>query len=259
MKKNGLILFVVLAVIIGLGLFLYPKFLGNSDNDGPSEEAVAQAKEFFTRLQDRENKLLSDTSAPAVTRNGRALQVKTSTGTLLEFKDCLDCGPEKDVEHYFVERFADPPSVLIYRQYYEADDNVLVTDDGQMHELPSFPIFSPDRKNFVVVSAAAAFNWNGIEMWGREGRHYVRQMRFEPEEAELYRFLGWDGNERVKLEFSHPPMDGGAKVVCQRAEIVRDGRGWAVRPTRPEETKEGACPHTDDWIPVELRRDGGSL
>lgn len=256
MKKTGLIIFTVLAIALAIILIFFPKLLsdnGQAVSDQNEQEEKA-AKEFFSRLQDREAILLGQAGlAPAVQRDGRNLIISTSSGKKIDLKDCLNCGPEKDVEHYFIERITDPAAVLIYRQYYEADNYAMILSDGTILELPAYPVFSPDKKSFIVVSAAEAFNWNGIEVWEKDGDHFSRRLRFEPQAAEMYRFLSWDGNDHAKLEFTRQEREDNPQPVCQGAELKREGRSWTIKALQGV-VREGPCPHVDDWVPVELRR-----
>ncbi|HRO66397.1 MAG TPA: hypothetical protein PL182_02405, partial [Pseudobdellovibrionaceae bacterium] len=224
------------------------------DTDVPmSEEAdVPPDESFFARLEKNEADLIRKLGHPRVARDGRTLTITTSSGKVTQLKDCLDCGPEKDIEHYLVTRFSKPDAVLIYRQLYEGDDYTLITDDGVPHQIPSYPVFSPDRKAFVVVSASEAFNWNGLEMWQSKGSSFERKLHYEPKVYEIYRFLGWDGNDRVRLEYSGYTDGESGSPLCRAAEIRREGAQWKVNPL--QETREGFCPFTEEWLPEYLRR-----
>jgi hypothetical protein len=251
-------LFAVVIVAVTVGIFLTLKLI--DQNRGLLEEPTPEesaADQFFERLEQRQKELLKSSEFPQVSKEDRQLTVRFQNGDPKFFTDCLDCGPEKDIEHFFVERFADPAAVLIYRQFYEGDDQVLVTGDGNVFELPSYPIFSPDKKSFVVVSAAEAFNWNGVEVWDKDSKAgFVRKLHHEPKQADLYRFLSWDGNDLVKLEYSTYEAGPDSKAICQGAELVREKNEWKLRDVKNQVRAE-FCPYTEDWIPEALRRFGG--
>lgn len=256
-KKRVLLLFVAFVLTaLSVGLILYLRNPAKTCAFNCISRSDPRDDDFFIRLDAHEQTLLKEkTKQPVVEREARSLKIKGAGNEVIELRDCLDCGPEKDVEHHFVDRFENPASVLIYRQFYESDDYVLVTIEGQQYEIPSYPVFSPDRQRFVVVSAAEAFNWNGIELWEKDGSRYLRNLKFEPKGSELYRMLGWDGNEKVKLEFSKYNDPDSGEAVCQGAELVKSGREWNVK-TLDGVSKDDFCAYTEDWIPEFLRRYG---
>lgn len=261
MKKQPWTLFFFTVGIAVVAAFVIYVLRASSELAGPSsppsaDDTVENGEDFFERLDAREADLLTHgKNVPEVSRDGRTLKVSLSHGSPIEFKDCLDCGPEKDVEHYLVDRFTDPAAVLIYRQFYESDDYVLVLADGGRIDIPSYPVFSPDKKKFVVVSAAEAFNWNGLELWDKDnGNRYTRRLHFEPKGNDMYRFLAWDGNDKVKLEATRNDNDSD-QTVCQGAVLEFQHNSWVVHDV-PGTLRENACPAAEEWIPEALRRFG---
>lgn len=213
-----------------------------------ANEETADKGDFFTRLKERETQLLSKGGMPSVTRHDKSLKILPSSGNPLEFKDCYDCGPEGDVEHYLIERLEKPAAVLVYRQYYEGDDEVLVTSDGFKHELPSWPVFSKDGNAFVVVSTSEAFNWNGLQVWEKSGGHYLKKFEYEPKGYEQFSLIGWKDGNRISLNLSN--RDAKGREQCQGAELVKKS-SWKLE--RAKKASEGFCPLEPTWLPNFLR------
>lgn len=213
------------------------------------EEAAAAADDFFARLKNLESSLLAKDAVPSVTRHDHALKILPTSGIPLEFKDCYDCGPEGDVEHYVIARLDDPKAVLIYRQYYEGDDEVMVTSDGTKHELPSWPVFSPDRKSFAVVASSEAFNWNGVQLWEKSGERFVKKFEYEPKGYEVFSFLEWKGADRAELQLS--ARDSKGREQCLPAALVRRKGAWKLEKSKTG--KNAFCPNDAAWLPDFLR------
>lgn len=247
-QKKMLILAAVLLVGF-LGLY----FQGIGTKPTPQEihvqSDIPEGEDFFERLEKNEADLLATTGEPKVTREGRSLRILPASGSTVILEDCIDCGPEKDVEHFLVERFSKPDGVLIYRQLYEGDDFLWITARGESHTLPAYPVLSPDRTHLLVVSASEAFNWNGLEVWEFTTSGLQRVFQYEPETSEIYQFLSWSEPRSVQLRFSGYEDEA---PVCRAVEL-RQEKGLWKRVLRPDQI-EGFCPPQEDWVPRFLRR-----
>ena len=236
-----------------LSLLMYGTGMNQLEQPGIlSQSDVPEGEDFFERLEKREADLLGGTSSPAIAREGRRLTVTAASGEKIEFNDCIDCGPEKDVEHFFVERFHSPLSVLIYRQLYEGDDFVLVNAEGKSWTLPAYPIFSSDQKHFVLVPSSDSVSWNGLEIWEVSASELKKVYSYEALASETYQFLTWSTPTQIQLRYSGYDEGDAGPPVCRGVELRRENNQWN-RKLRPEQI-DGFCPPQEDWIPEYLRR-----
>lgn len=93
---------------------------------------------------------------------------------------------------------------------------------GRRSVLAARPHVSPAGTAIAGVSASET-QWNGIEIWSVTPAGLARVLRFAPFQYSRYQFVGWDGENRVRLEATMASPDK------FQAELVREEGGWRVR------------------------------
>ncbi len=235
------------ATVAGLGLvFIGGNALRHKSVTTTTEPPpIEEPKDFLAEMQKHEHEVLSQPDS-RVTRDGDNLHVKIKDSSAIDFKDCVECGPDKDVEHFLVEDSAH--GVLIYRQFYEGEDFAFVAADGLMHELPGWPVFSPAGRTFIIVGESELIGWSGLELWNVQAPTPVREFQMEPKPEEPLRFVGWEGEDVIHLEQTTETEKGPS---CLSLNLVHEKSGWVSHP-QPN-PKPGACSEAVDWVPKFLQ------
>jgi hypothetical protein len=143
-----------------------------------------------------------------VERRGSFLQLKFGNGYTRIYSDevavCESDQPDNCVRYKLAGFFPRHGLLLIEMSYWEGVEWLLVqTQNGEATKILAPPHYSPHEKWLVSVSASEgpSGGGNGIDIVPTEpgqiagGWHY----RVPDDGDALYEFIGWEGDERVKL------------------------------------------------------------
>jgi hypothetical protein len=105
---------------------------------------------------------------------------------------------------------------------------------GSHIRLDAAPLYSPAGKRLAAVSATESDGENSIEIWtaGDPPRSEWRYTVPKDEYA-LYQFIGWDGEERLKMTVT-TRIDGQLHDSLP-VEAVRTSDGWKLMPPAPKQ------------------------
>lgn len=101
-----------------------------------------------------------------VSRNGRDLVIKVGASQATVFQDVGRGESTRGARYSYVDYFPSIRSHVVYVQYYEGGDFLLVDkDSGRKVPIWSIPIPSPDSSRFMTATAAIAYGSNGLQVW----------------------------------------------------------------------------------------------
>ena len=168
-------------------------------------------------------------------RNGDALTLTLENGKSTTIRgNKRACGTDDDDKCLIQTLRAYLPAQKIFVvQWNESEDEgaaVFSATTGKSVGLGSLPEFSPDGQTFVSVDRD---EMNGrdydVAIWSVTQGTVKEEFRYKAPESdslESWEFLGFDGNDRIKLKVSVSPAGGTMQV--KETEAVRKGRGWAL-------------------------------
>jgi hypothetical protein len=92
--------------------------------------------------------------------------------------------------------------------------------------IDDLPHFSPSGRRLATVAAYEGYNPDGIEIFSLESGEPKSEWRYVVPGGvrRLYRFVAWDGDERLKMTLTIETRDKG------EVEAVRTAKGWSLRP-----------------------------
>jgi hypothetical protein len=173
-------------------------------------------------------------------RTGDALTVRLEGGRIKMFQGdqqaCTDHDADKCLS-YELRAFLPAAHVYVveWTTYEDRGGAVVSAKTGQSAVLGSLPEFSPKGQTFVSV--------DNDELNGRDydvaifsaGRGVLTEVfRYHTAASdpyEFWEFLGWDGDDRIRLKVTINMGTGGAFLV-RETDAVRTGRGWKLN--RPQ-------------------------
>jgi hypothetical protein len=101
---------------------------------------------------------------------------------------------------------------------------------GEQFELPDTPHISPDGRYIAAISASeVSWKVNGIDVWSVAGGKPKLEFtyRVPDDRYALYKFLGWRGNDEVKL--TAEVIDTPGQEAQTRSGVVRRAKqGWRL-------------------------------
>jgi hypothetical protein len=97
---------------------------------------------------------------------------------------------------------------------------------GEMITLDDYPRLSPNGKRFVAVAASEAWEVeNDIALFSTEVDPPKLIWRYKAANYEMWYFVGWDGEDRIKLQVT---MWVGKELKTLDADAVRANTGWQL-------------------------------
>jgi hypothetical protein len=218
-----LTLFATLAT--GAGLAQEPRVPVLCEHDAMKSEPTAEQDE--ARCLAQLKRLTS--------RNGGDLHVALNGGKPKLFRDdvsgCEEGAWEKCITFQLAGYHPIGRLYLVVKSYYEGYE-VLVVGRGTGGEMgiSTVPSFSPSGRYFVSIDATELGDRKyDIAIWsiGKQDlpklEWQYQTPRGDPYEA--WEFVGWDGDERIKLKVSVNPGNG---MKDFDADAVRTARGWQL-------------------------------
>jgi hypothetical protein len=109
---------------------------------------------------------------------------------------------------------------------------------GNHIRLDATPHYSPSGKRLAAVSASEAEDHaaNSIQIWSTTSDPPKSEWRYTVPKGEyaLYEFVGWDGDERLKMTVTTRIGQGPLKSLP--VEAVRTSNGWKLMPAALNES-----------------------
>lgn len=168
-------------------------------------------------------------------RSGDALTLKLENGQSTTIRENRRaCGTEDDDKCLVQTLRAYLPAAKVFVVHWtETEDEgaaVINAKTGQSLGLGSLPEFSPDGRTFVSVDAD---EMNGREydvaIWSVADGAPKEVLRYQAtsdtDSFESWAFVGWDGDNRIKLKVS---LVGTGEMQVRETDAVRTGRGWVL-------------------------------
>jgi hypothetical protein len=109
-------------------------------------------------------------------------------------------------------------------QYHESTGSIIVSQrTGEAFRIEDAkPHFSPGGKRFVVVAVSEQDGVNEVAVYRTSAFPPVLEWRHFPKSwSTTFQFIGWNGNDRVKLRIFDQKSD---------ADISLTSTGWSINP-----------------------------
>jgi len=168
-------------------------------------------------------------------RKGNVLRLKLENGTEKTFRENRQACDAHDAEEclrYDLRAYlpAQHAYVVKWSGYEESGSLVISTKTGHSVELDSLPQFSPSGRWFASVNvnqideSQYAFGiWSTTPDGPQQVFRYSARMT-QPDEH--WEFVGWDGDDRIKLKVSINPGSGQMREM--ETSAVRTAQGWRL-------------------------------
>ena len=168
-------------------------------------------------------------------RSGDALTLRLGTGRTKTLQGDRQACTDHDANKCLLyELHAFLPAAHVYvvqwTIYEDGGADVVSAKTGQSVSLNSLPEFSPNGQAFVSVDADEL---NGrdydVAIWSVSRGVLKEEFRYlaaASDPYEFWEFLGWDGNDRIRLKVTVNMGTGGALV--RETDAVRTGQGWKL-------------------------------
>jgi hypothetical protein len=159
-------------------------------------------------------------------RSGKNLNLKLDNGSTKSFPSTGRCeiAGESCVLTSLVDYRPSQHLFVLSAQYYESTGSIIVNRrTGEVFRIEdAAPHFSPDGKRFVVVAVSEQDGINQVAIYGTSAFPPVLEWSHKPKSfATTFEFVGWNGNDRVKLRTFDQKSD---------ADISYTSTGWRLSP-----------------------------
>jgi hypothetical protein len=215
-------------------------------SDHPSQDGRCRGDTGAADL-DRSEKACLQQLTGIATRQGKALRLKFPNGGRVYKNRSAGCeqGNNADncVEYQLTGYFARHGILLIQVGYYEGVEWMLVRlNGGKEVKIVAPPYYSPHEKWLASAcwSEGPSGCGNGIDIVPTTTDQTTREWHYRVPDSDyaLYEFVGWDGDDRVKLNVTfHANGDSGALKTVP-ASVDRVGGAWQLK--LPEEYPSAA-------------------
>jgi hypothetical protein len=179
----------------------------------------------------------------SVVRRGGELRLKFENGRSKVYKDswgkaACEEGRNKRCEHYvFYDYFPDSKLFLVHVDSWETQGWFLVSQlDGKEKQIVAAPGYSPNRKWLASVYGTDGPDDvnNGIDIVPASLRPTERAFHYRPKDYELWKFIGWDADDRLLLKVT---WWVGNDLVAWPAEVVRVNGEWQLNRWPPTSSR----------------------
>jgi hypothetical protein len=159
-------------------------------------------------------------------RAGKNLNLKLDSGSTKLFTSTDDCETvgESCVHTSLIGYLPSQHLFVLSAKYYESSGSILVSRrTGAAFRIEdAVPHFSPDGKRFVVVAVSEQDGINQVAIYSTSAFPPVQEWSHIPKSwSTTYEFVGWSGNDRVKLRTFEQKTD---------ADISRTSTSWKLTP-----------------------------
>ena len=213
-------------------------FLPYAVSATPSQDGRCPGDGGKADLDRSENACFAQLPAIA-SRQGSALRVKFRDGSSRVYKNKREGCEQADnadncTEYQLTGYLAEHRFLLIQTGYYEGVDWKLVRlDDGKETTIVAPPHYSPGEKWLASAcwSDGPSGCTNGIDIVPTASAKAAPEWHYRPHDDDyvLFEYVGWDGDNRLKLNVTfHPdPHSGDLKTQPASVELINDA--WQLR------------------------------
>lgn len=160
-----------------------------------------------------------------------ALKLKLADGKTKSFKDNKVDGEAYRV-HVLSAYYPQWHVIVVGTGYYEGGGVSVVDQRSGSTVTPlNTPHFSGSGTWFAAVANCDAYCDEGIEIWTTISDPPLRVFRHEPVGGKRYEFVGWDGEDRLKVRVSKYGAQSDGLLPPDKslpAEVVRGPSGWRL-------------------------------
>jgi hypothetical protein len=170
-----------------------------------------------------------------VQREGHILRLKFANGTTKTFKENRQACDDDDAEEcvrYDLRAYLPSQNVFVveWSGYEERESLVISTRTGRSVELASLPQFSPSGRWFVSVNVNQIDESQyALAIWSTAPDVPKQELRYGARQVlphEYWQFVGWDGDNRIRLKVGVDPGTGQTREV--ETSAVHTEHGWAL-------------------------------
>jgi hypothetical protein len=192
-----------------------------------------------------EKACIAQTNSSAV-RRGLELRLKFGNGASRVYKNIFteaECEQHQDTckTYFLYDYFPDHRLFLINVGYNESQEWFLVRQvDGKEQKIIAPPGYSPNRKWLASVywTDGGDDGNNGIDIFPANLNATEPGFHYRPEEYEAWEFVGWDGDDHLKLKVTwHEGNDQTRELVTWPAEEVRVNGKWQLNRWAPSSSR----------------------
>jgi hypothetical protein len=225
----------ILPVALGAALLATPAF-------AQPREATAQVHCRFDNAEENQDLLQLEGTCLAqlkglASRDGDVLRLTLENGRAKTFTDesraCQEHDAEKCLQYRLAAYYPIPKLFVIDALAYESSRALVVSRrTGTSTILDVRPHLSPSGKRLVAAAAIEAWDYeNDIVIHSVQNGTLAREWSYKAQEYEMWKFVSWDGDDRIKLEVTLWTVDaGGNRALATRsAELRRTSSGWVLK------------------------------
>jgi hypothetical protein len=229
----------ILPVIVGAVLLATPAFAQEREVTAQVNCRSGNAKENQDLIE-LERACLAKLRGFA-SREGDVLRLTLENGKSKTFADetraCQQHDAEKCLRYRLAAYYPSPKLFVIDWLAYESSRALVVSRrTGATTTLDVRPHLSPSGKRLVAAAAIEAWDVkNEIVIYSVQNGSLALEWSYKAQEYEMWDYVSWEGDDRIKLEVALWTVDGGGKqvLVKQSAELRWSSSGWALNKNVP--------------------------
>jgi hypothetical protein len=169
-------------------------------------------------------------------RDGDVLRLTLENGKSKTFTDqsraCQDHDAERCLNYRVVSYYSAAKLFVLKVLAYESFGALAVSRrTGASTKLAVLPHLSPSGKRLVAAAAIEAWEVNHeIAVHSVQNGSLSLEWSYKAQEYEMWNFVAWDGDDRIKLKVTLHTVDPGGEraLVTQPAELRKTGSGWLL-------------------------------
>jgi hypothetical protein len=229
----------ILAVVLGAALLATPAFAQQregtaqvhrrSDNDKENQDLIQLERACHAQMRG------------LASRDGDVLKLTLENGKAKTFTDesraCRQHDAGNCLQYRLAAYYPIPKLFVIDWLAYESSRVLVVTRrTGASATLDVRPHLSPSGKRLVAAAAIEAWDVdNEIVIYSVQNGSLVLEWSYKAQEYEMWDYISWDGDDRIKLKVTLWSVDGGGNhaLVKQSAELQRTNSGWVLNKNVP--------------------------
>ena len=229
----------ILPVVLGAALLATPAFAQQrevtaqvycrSDNDKEDQDLIQLERACLAQLRG------------LASRDGDVLKLTLENGQAKTFTDesraCQQHNAGKCLQYRLAAYYPVPKLFVIDWLAHESSRVLVVSRrTGASTRLDVRPHLSPSGKRLVAAAAIEAWAVdNEIVVYSVQNGSLTLEWRYKAQEYEMWDYVSWDGDDRIKLEVTLWTVDGGGNhaLVKQSAELERTSSGWVLNKNVP--------------------------
>jgi hypothetical protein len=173
----------------------------------------------------------------SASRDGDVLRLTLENGKAKIFTDasraCQDHDTSKCLLYRLAAYYPIPKLFVIDWLAYESSRVLVVSRrTGATTTLDVRPHLSPSGKRLVAAAAIEAWDVDHeIVIYSVQNGSLALEWSYKAQEYEMWKFVSWEGDDRIKLEVTLWTVDPGGNraLATQSAELRRTGSGWVLK------------------------------